>query len=218
MRGGVTPVALIGTRQENALLHNARYSRARLRRPGVLSAVSRRAWAGAGLGCSATHTEAAPPVRYLGHTARMQQLGNAITVLGILVTLVAYFGRHSGVSLADLEPSLMARWSRAQGWVRRKLGRGKTITINVNSAMEVSSAMSARVSVWSPIQPGDDIAVRADKLERNLDRLRDELHESRAEHDPRVRELEHRLTIRINELDQSVAKDTRRIVRSRRQR
>ena len=115
----------------------------------------------------------------------MQQLGNAITVLGILVTLVAYFGQHSGVSLADLEPSLMARWTRARGWVRRKLGRGRSITVNVNSAMDISSAMSARASVWSPIQPGDDIAVRADKPERNLDRLRDELHETRAEYDAR---------------------------------
>jgi hypothetical protein len=72
--------------------------------------------------------------------------------------------------------------------------------------MDISSAMSARASVWSPIQPGDDIAVRADKLERNLDRLRDELHETRAEYDARVRELEQRLTGRINDLDQFLAK------------
>jgi hypothetical protein len=43
-------------------------------------------------------------------------------------------------------------------------------------------------------------------LERNLDRLRTELHETRAEHDARVRELEQRLTGRINDLDQLVAK------------
>ncbi|QYJ03507.1 hypothetical protein KUV85_14405 [Nocardioides panacisoli] len=135
----------------------------------------------------------------------MQQVGNAITILGILVTLVAYFGQHSGVSLADLEPSLMARWRRARGWARRRLGRGKANTINLNAAIEISSAMSAKLSVWSPIQPGDDIAVRADKLERNLDQLRDDFHETRTEHDARVRELEQRLTGQISDLDKLVA-------------
>ena len=33
----------------------------------------------------------------------MQELGNVITVFGILVTFVAYFGRHSGVRLAELQ-------------------------------------------------------------------------------------------------------------------
>lgn len=43
----------------------------------------------------------------------MQELGNAITVLGILVTFVAYFNQHSGVTLAELEPDLTARWNQA---------------------------------------------------------------------------------------------------------
>lgn len=134
----------------------------------------------------------------------MQAIGNALTIVGIVVTFVAYFGQHSGVTLADLEPGLTDRWNRARAWVRRKLGRTKTVTIAVEGAVEVNSAMSGRVSVWSPIQPGDDIAVRADKLERNLDRLREEFGEAQAEQRTMLREAEQRLADRVADLNRLV--------------
>ncbi|MGI8522290.1 MAG: hypothetical protein ACR2K3_03125 [Nocardioides sp.] len=135
----------------------------------------------------------------------MQTIGNLLTILGILVTFLAYFGQHSGVSVADLEPGLTARWNRARGWVRRRLCRNKTVTLNVHGVRAVLRATSPRLSVWSTIQPGDDIAVRAAKLARNLDTLRDEVHEARAASDTRARELEQQLTERLNELDQMMA-------------
>jgi hypothetical protein len=135
----------------------------------------------------------------------MRELGNALTILGIVVTLVAYFGQHSRVTLADLEPRLARGWFRGRAWVLRKLGRSKAITIRGGLAGEVSFAGSAIGMVWSPIQPGDDIAVRADKLERNLAALRTNLQQTREHDQKRLRELADTLTERVTALDQLVA-------------
>ncbi|GAA3535944.1 hypothetical protein GCM10022234_35870 [Aeromicrobium panaciterrae] len=131
----------------------------------------------------------------------MQEIGNVITVIGVIVTLVAYFGRHSGVSLYELEPRLMSQWSSARGWVRRKLRRSTSVTVNVEGAASIVVTASARGSVWSPIQPDDDIDVRAEKLAQNLDRLRDQVEENRSEQESLVLQLEQRLTERASDLE-----------------
>jgi len=135
----------------------------------------------------------------------MQAIGNALTIVGIMVTFVAYFGQHSGVSLADLEPGLMARWNKGRAWVRRRLGRTKHVTVQAEAAMVTSVAMSATGRVWSPNQPSDDIAVRADKLARNLDALRTNTQQMREQDRQRVAEVTQGLTERVNTLDQTVA-------------
>ncbi len=135
----------------------------------------------------------------------MQTVGDLLTIIGILLTLASYYVQHSGVSLADLEPGLTARWNRTRAWVRRRLGLTKTITRQVPTALDGSAALSVTGIAWSRIQPGDDIAVRADKLERNLDRLRANLDEHRKQDQQRFREVTDRLTERVNELDQLVA-------------
>jgi len=135
----------------------------------------------------------------------MQAIGNALTIVGIVVTFVAYFGQHSGVSLGDLEPSLTARWNRARGRVRQWLGRTTTVTATVRTSWNVSAAISATAMVWSPIQPDDDPAVRTDKLARNLDSLRNNFEECRVHDQQRLREIEDGLSKRLTALDQLVA-------------
>lgn len=146
-------------------------------------------------------SSASGPVGPLRHTACMRELGNALTVFGILVTLVAYF-QDSRVSLAELEPGLTARWKRSRAWARRKLGRGQTITITANSTSAIASGGSATISMWSPIRDGDDDTVKIEKLQRNLDRLRAELNESRAACVVEARELEQRLMARVQDVDE----------------
>lgn len=136
----------------------------------------------------------------------VQAVGNTLTIVGILVTFVAYFGQHSGVSLVDLEPKVVAQWYRSRAWVRKRLGRTKTITVGLNAVLERSVAMPGTILVWNQIQPGDDIAVRTDKLARNLDALRVNINQGRAEDRKQQRETAQKLTERLHELDQTVAR------------
>ena len=136
----------------------------------------------------------------------MQELGNVITVFGILVTFVAYFGQHSRVSLRDLEPGLSSRWTKVWVWVRRKLGLTKSATVKAGTAHGSLTFTGTAIGLaWSPIQPSDDIAVRAEKLERNLDGLRANLAEMRKHDQERFREVTERLTERVDGLDHLVA-------------
>ena len=122
-----------------------------------------------------------------------------------MVTFVAYFGQHSGVSVADLEPGLTARWNRARGWVRQRLGRTTRVTATRVTTWNVSAAIAARGMVWSPIQAHDDIAARADKLARNLDALRTNIEEERKYDRQRFREVTEGLSKRVTALDHLVA-------------
>lgn len=135
----------------------------------------------------------------------MQELGNGVTVIGILVTLTAYLGQHTGVTLADLEPGLSSRWFKARSRVRRILGRQRTQTVKLNAAIEASLAMSAVGMVWSPVLPDDDLATRADKLERNLDSLRATMTELRNQDRQRFEKTTAGLDLRIGDLDRLVA-------------
>lgn len=135
----------------------------------------------------------------------LQATGNLLTIAGIVVTLTAYFGQHSRVTLADLEPGLTDRWHRTRHWVRRRLGRSQSATIGLQAVLRADMAMSGRAFVWTPIQPGDDIAVRAEKLARNLERVRDEVHRARHECETNAREAEQRLTSRLREVEQVAA-------------
>ncbi len=135
----------------------------------------------------------------------MQAFGNLLTVVGILVTLVAYLGQHSGVSIADLEPGLTARWRAAHGWVRRTLGLTKSINIEVGgAAMASSAAMAGTILVWHPIRPEDDIAVRVDKLAKNVDALAQSVQDVRAQDRQSAREVADGLSKRIAALDHLV--------------
>lgn len=64
-------------------------------------------------------------------------------MLGIVVTFVSYFGQHSRVTLADLEPGLTARWNRVRGWERRVLGRTTTVSLGVGTTWAVLAVGSA---------------------------------------------------------------------------
>ncbi|MFC5178211.1 hypothetical protein [Nocardioides taihuensis] len=46
-----------------------------------------------------------------------------ITIVGIAVTLVGYFGQHGLTRLRQLEPDLFAWWNRSW-WVRRVRASG----------------------------------------------------------------------------------------------
>jgi hypothetical protein len=132
----------------------------------------------------------------------MQAIGNALTILGIVVTFVAYFGQHSGVSFADLEPALAARWSRVRAWLRQRLGRKVTATAVTGTAHgSLHYTATATGLVWHRIQPGDDIGVRADKLAGNLDALRANIEVMRGRDLERAREVADELRKRLDALD-----------------
>lgn len=135
----------------------------------------------------------------------MREIGNALTIVGILVTFMAYFGQHSRVSFADLEPWVAARWRGFRAWVRKMLGRDQPATVSFNAVLRGDSSLSAEIMTWNPIQPGDDIAVRADKLARNLDSLLEQFNRTKTEHRKQLREATQKVTERLNELDQTTA-------------
>jgi hypothetical protein len=131
----------------------------------------------------------------------MQAVGNVLTIGGIVVTLVAYFGQHSGVSLADLEPGLVKRWRTGRSWLRRKLGLSEGAVVQVGTARGIAiSGGSAVAWSWSPVAPDDDLAVRVAKLERNLDQVRTNFSELRELDIKHFRSVTDALATRVIEL------------------
>jgi len=58
---------------------------------------------------------------------------------------------------------------------------------------------------WRPIQPGDDIAVRVEKLAQNLDELWAYGQQLRGQDHQWIQEIEDELSTRLTALDQLVA-------------
>lgn len=133
----------------------------------------------------------------------MQEFGNAITLVGVFVTLFAYVVRR--VPLRELEPGLVARWRRGRAWVRRRLGRRPTIVAGVGTSWNVGATISATGMVWRPAQPGDDLAARVEKLEHNLDALRASADELRRQDLELSRAITDKLDQRVTDLDRVVA-------------
>jgi hypothetical protein len=136
----------------------------------------------------------------------MQQVGNAITVVGIAVTLVGYFGQHGLSRLRELEPELVAWWNRRRMWVMVKLRGSKSVTVH-SAAGSVNATVTTTASgrVWSPAHPDDDLETRTAKLERNLDALRSSTDELRAQDQQRLRDLTEGLSARLTGLATEVA-------------
>lgn len=99
----------------------------------------------------------------------------------------------------------MNRWNRARVWVRRRLGLTTSVNVGVGRATGWAVADKAIAMTWSPIQPGDDIAVRADKLARNLDSPAGERGRHAEAGRGTVREVTDSLSERVKELGQEVA-------------
>jgi hypothetical protein len=135
----------------------------------------------------------------------MQELGNLITILGIFVTFVAYFGRDSGVKLADLEPGLTRRWLQTRGWVYRRLGLSRDVVVHGSVAsMTAIGTVTATGMAWRPIQPDDDIDARVEKLARNLDSLRADITEGRTQDRQQARKVTDDLDRRLTWLERLV--------------
>ena len=86
--------------------------------------------------------------------------------------------------------------------MRRKTGR--TNTASLNAVLEAKATLSATSMVWSPIQPGDDIAVQVDKLARNLEAVRDNAREVDAQDRERARAAEAEIRRQLTALEQRI--------------
>lgn len=134
----------------------------------------------------------------------MQELGNVLTIGGILVTLVAYLGQHSGVTLGDLEPGLVQRWSTSRAWFRRKLGRTSDRVILVQGAAGRARGGSVVVWSWKPINSEDDLDTRVEALTQNVEQLRKNLTELREMDTKHFRNVTTGLSTRLADLKRLV--------------
>jgi hypothetical protein len=136
----------------------------------------------------------------------VQEVGNVLTVAGILVTFVGYFGQHGLVRLRELEPGLVDWWNRSRVWLTVKLGRSKSVNIQgVAATVTAGVTVSGTAMVWSPPQPDDDLETRVDKLQRNLEALRSDAAELRQLDQQRFREVTDRLAERATALELDLA-------------
>jgi hypothetical protein len=102
----------------------------------------------------------------------VDKIGNAISVLGILVTFVAYGYEHRGRSLPTLEPWLAERLRHAKAWVRKVLRRPRNVVVHSGAgSAHAHSSATAHGRVWSPPSDHDDLTTKVAKVEANLDSL-----------------------------------------------
>jgi hypothetical protein len=108
------------------------------------------------------------------------EIGNVVGMVGLLITLVSFRVGH-GRRLHDLEPGLVEAFQRSRGWVRRAVLRRKPVTATARGRATGTFTVSgsAHGVSWAVLLPGDDIAVRVDKLRRNFDRLREQQEQQR---------------------------------------
>jgi hypothetical protein len=92
-------------------------------------------------------------------------IGNILSIVGVLVTLVAY----RRISVRDLEPRLAAGWQRVLVVLRRLPGWPQPRMHYGSVSAEWGIKMGApSVRVWAPIDAGDAIDVKVEKVARNL--------------------------------------------------
>lgn len=129
----------------------------------------------------------------------MQLLGNFLTILGIIVTLISYFAQES-VTLADLEPGVVKRWRASRAWVQRKLGHNTGTVVQVGTARAFAHGNAVVAWSWSAIQPEDDLSVRVEKLTHNVDQLHKNFGELREMDNAHFRTVTEALTARLGDI------------------
>lgn len=135
-------------------------------------------------------------------------IGSIISIVGILVTLVAYITEHRGLTLREVEPWLDALLQGTREHARRLFGKKTRTVRGTGEPTQVNVDILASGGVWAQIESTDAIDVRVNKLARNLDTLNSEFKKFRPVIEGRITDVQtstmHQITLIRSDL---VAKD-----------
>ena len=128
----------------------------------------------------------------------------AVAALGVVLTLYGFHGQHTGVTFAMREPLLHRAVKRVEAAARRLIGvRPPVVEIMASSGATTTS--SATALPWYPAEGEDGVEVRLQKMEANLEHLRDHVTRLHREERDRSRAAHTALMRRLDDLDSSTA-------------